>query len=854
MAPTLFETIENALKLAGSGQLSVIDLFSAAQLLADAGNPDVAINLYRVWLANTESPIAYAVQFNLGVLLMNAKDDAGAELCYRAAIAQKPTFIEGHMNLGTLLERQKQPQEALAMWRAVLPIADINNEADRKFHVQALNNLGRLLEILKDFNQAELMLQKSLQIDPNQPNVMTHWVHLRQKQCAWPVYDGSIGVPIDSMVHGTSALAMLSASGDPELQLVAARRYVKEKVLAGVEALSDKRGYDHNKLRIGYLSSDFQSHAVSILTAEVYELHDRARVEVFAFCWSNEDGSPLRARVVGAMDHYIRIADMSDEDAAKVIRSHEIDILVDLHGLTLGTRPNILSYRPAPIQVTWLGLPGPTGLPSIDYVIADDFVLPRELEPYFTEKPLRLPNCFQSNDRKREIGPRPTRADSKLPEDQFVFCSFNNSFKINPDMFAVWMRILKRAPNSVLWLVGDNQWVRENLCMRAEEHGVARERLLFAERVPPAQYLARFQIADLFLDTFPFGGGTTASDALWAGLPLLTYTGRTFSSRMAGSLLRAVDLPDLITYTLADYEDKAVELANDPARVAAMKKQLVENRLSCALFDTPRFVRDLEDAFEKVVRRPGKDQYLPAVIQTGRDRLEHFDALNAGIVFALWLGPYVMSPERSAAVQSIFRDAARPVCFITDATLADYEHPNHPFHPAFRLLSEVHRADYLRCYLMHHYGGGYTDIKPVLQPWTNHFRAFDDANVLALGYPEISATAVAQLPGELGEQLRIHYAELIGYCSMVFRRRTALTGEWMMATHKKLDELLPALKEHPARHPMDQTGVKLPNGEISQYPLAWTVLGGNIFHPMILKYRDKVVKTDAIKPQLHGYR
>ena len=235
-------------------------------------------------------------------------------------------------------------------------------------------------------------------------------------------------------------------------------------------------------------------------------------------------------------------------------------------------------------------------------------------------------------------------------------------------------------------------------------------------------------------------------------------------------------------------------------------------------------------------------------------RFGAFDALHGYTVFAFWLGPYEMSPARTAAVKSIFRDTRTPVCFITDSSLKSWELSDSPFHEALRYLSEVHRADYLRCYLMHHYGGGYTDIKPVLQPWRPHFDELMNSDALALGYAEISPAAVAQLPGELGDQLRIHYAELIGYCSMVFKRKSALTQEWFDLTNQKLDAMLPLLQAHPAQHPMDQLGVTLPNGVVSDYPLRWTELGGNIFHPVILKYRNFVLKRESIKPQLHNYR
>ena len=598
---SILQETEQAYAKASQGMLSIIDLFNVTQRLTEAKHPDIAIQLYRLWLERTDSPVAYAVQFNMAVLLSNDNDGQGAETAYREAIAKKPTFVEGHLNLGTLLERKGHPEEAITVWRKVLGFVNVEFPADCAFYVQALNNLGRLLEIQKQLPEAEAMLTLSLKQDSKQAPSITHWVHIRQKLCEWPIYSDALGIPKKDMLDGTSALAILSASDDPALQLATAKRYINEKVLKDVNYLSSKQSYGHERLRIAYLSSDFCSHAISILTAELYGLHDRSKFEVFGFCWSHEDGSPLRARVIAGMDHHIKIGMLSDEAAAQLIRSHEIDILIDLNGLTLGTRHDILSYRPAPVQITWLGFPGSTALPEIDYVLCDSFVFPPELEPFFTEKPLRMPHTFQVNDRLRSISSCPTRESCGLPKQAFVFCSFNNTYKITPDVFNVWMRILKRVPNSILWLVADNETVRNNLYKHAKSQGIASNRLHFADRALPADYLARFQIADLFLDTFPFGGGTTASDALWAGLPLLTYSGKTFASRMAGSLLTAVDLPKLITFNLKDYEDKAVKLAQHPEQIAAMKKKLVDNRMSCALFDTPRFVRDFETLCIKVI-------------------------------------------------------------------------------------------------------------------------------------------------------------------------------------------------------------------------------------------------------------
>ncbi|CAN7626127.1 glycosyltransferase [Pseudoduganella sp. LjRoot289] len=600
--PALAQVADQAFKQAAQGQLPLVELFGLAPQLGEIGAADLAVQLYRLWLDNTPSPLAYAAWFNLAVLLVN-RDDVAAEAAYRKALEQHPAFVEALLNLGTLLERLKRPEESLVLWRQAVELSPANAKPTRALRVQALNNIGRLLEILKRMPEAEKALADSLRLEPDQKNVITHWVHLRQKQCNWPVYDTGIGVKKKKLIESTSALAMLSASGDPALQLAASQRYVEEKVRKGVAPLATG-GYAHPKLRVGYLSSDFCSHAVSILTAELYGLHNREEFEVFGFCWSHEDGSPLRARVIAGMDHHIRIGGLSDEEAARLIRSCEIDILVDLHGLTLNARHDILSWRPAPVQITWLGLPGPTALPEIDYVISDPFVLPPELEPFFTEKPLHMPHTFQINDRQRQIGPRPTRAACGLPEDAYVYCAFNNTFKINPEVFESWMRILKAVPDSVLWLVAESPVVRTNLRRQAEQLGVSTERLLFAERVVPAEYLARYQVADLFLDTAPFGGGTTASDALWADLPVLTCAGKTFSSRMAGSLLLAVGLPELVTHNMADYEAMAIRLGRERALSAELHRRLEANRLSSPLFDSARFVRDLEQRFKDIAVRP----------------------------------------------------------------------------------------------------------------------------------------------------------------------------------------------------------------------------------------------------------
>ncbi len=533
--------------------------------------------------------------------LAGAGDDTGAESAYRRSIEIYPAFLQPRLNLGMLYERLGKPEQALTEWRWVADHGDATAPDSKPLVVMALNHLGRLLETRKQFADASHYLSRSLHLDPQQPDVIHHWVHLRQKQCIWPVYMDMHGVTAAQMVDATSALAMLSITDDPAVQLNAARRYAAKKVRTDAPVLCNPKAYEHRRLRIGYASSDFCLHPVSMLMAELFEQHSHEDFEIYAYCWSPEDGSALRQRVIGAMDQFHRIHGLTDEAAAQLIRSHEIDVLIDLQGQTAGARPNMLALRPAPIQITYLGLPATTGLPSIDYVIADRFLIPEHVAPLYSEKPLYMPDIYQVSDRQRKVGPTPTRAECGLPDDAFVFCSLNNNYKYTPDVFDVWMRILQRTPNSVLWLLSDNPWAQENIRKEAAARGVDGSRLLFADRVSPENYLARYACADLFLDTFPFNAGTTANDALWVGLPILTLCGRAFAARMAGALLTAAGLPELITYTLQDYEDKAVALATDAGACARLREQLRGVRESGALFDTARFARNLEKRLKDLV-------------------------------------------------------------------------------------------------------------------------------------------------------------------------------------------------------------------------------------------------------------
>jgi predicted O-linked N-acetylglucosamine transferase (SPINDLY family) len=385
-------------------------------------------------------------------------------------------------------------------------------------------------------------------------------------------------------------------------QLRSARQWADRQPKAAVE-LARKIPLDRPpdvgvKLTIGYLSADFNAHATAYLIAELFEKHDHNQFTICGYSFGPDDGSPMRRRLANAFDRFVDVEDASFLEAAERIAADGVDILVDLKGYTKDARTQILAWRPAPIQVSYLGYPGTMGVPFMDYILVDDFVVPVEQQPFFSEKLVHLPGCYQVNDSRREIAPNtPSRAECGLPEQGFVFCDFNNSYMITPEMFTVWMELLKAVPGSVLWLLESNRFAPANLRHEAEARQVAAERLIFAPQMPLPEHLARHRLADLFLDTFPVNAHTTASDALWAGCPMLTMAGDTFVSRVAGSLLRTIGLPELVTNSLDEYQAMALRLTRDAGLLAGLRARLEANRKTSRLFDAGRFARGIEEAY-----------------------------------------------------------------------------------------------------------------------------------------------------------------------------------------------------------------------------------------------------------------
>lgn len=564
--------------------------------LATAAPGETAVVLYSAWLkGNGARPEAFGVWFNLGIGLMALGRAGEAAAAYATGLRLKPEFHEAAINLGLALEADGRPEEALASWRRSLP----GREARRILHL----HLGRLLEEQRQLEPALEELGDCLAIDPEQPDVQQHFVHLRQRMTLWPVLEAP-GLSEAELARNCGPLAALALRDDPAFQTAVTRAWIERKVPAAPERLAPARGYEHGRIRVGYLSTDFCRHAMGYLIAEVLERHDRDGFEIYGYCASPEDGSDVRARLVGAFDHHVPIGRLSDEAAARRIRADEIDVLVDLNGLTRGARLGVLRWKPAPVQATYLGYVGPVPLPELDWLIADKETIPDAAVADYAPAPLRLPSCFQANDSREPELPPVSRAEEGLPEEAFVFCCFSHHYKITPELFTAWLAIVGRCPGSVLWIVEDNGASRRNLTGRWLAAGLAEERLIFAARVDPMRYRARLALADLFLDTTPYNAGTIASDALRIGLPLLTIRGRAFAARMAASLLTAVGLTDCIAEDIGDYVARAVAIAGDPARQAALKRQLAGDAWARTIGDCTGFTARLEEAYRRIRLRP----------------------------------------------------------------------------------------------------------------------------------------------------------------------------------------------------------------------------------------------------------
>jgi predicted O-linked N-acetylglucosamine transferase (SPINDLY family) len=587
-------------------ELPAIELIAAADAPACVRDPLLAASLYREWIDhNPDDPLRYAVCFNLGVVLSGLNDPQGASAALAEAIRLNPAFLPPYINLGMALERLGRTADALSQWYEIVNRLGAVNAETIGHKTAALKQLGRVLGASHLDSNAEQVLRLSLEVAPQQRDVLQQWLSLRQRQCEWPVLSELPGLPRRQQAEGWSPLSLAAYTDDPLLQLSVAALYARHDIgrPAQTFAATHRRLLERTppgRLKIGYLSSDLREHAIGHLMAELFEPHDRGTVEVFAYYCGHQVDDPLHQRFGAAADVWVDISAMTDIQAAERIVADEVEILVDINGYTHSARTGVLAMRPAPVIVNWLGFPNTTGSPYHDYIIADDIIIPPGSEMFYSETVKRLP-CYQPNNRRRVVADSPgSRQDAGLPADATVFCCFNAAHKITPFTWQRWMRILQQVPDSVLWLLDGVASTNQRLREHADVHGVAPERLVFAPKLSNPYHLARYKLADLFLDTSPYGAHTTGSDALWMGIPVLTLAGRCFASRVCASLVTAAGLPDLVCRTGDEYVSRAIELASDRARLAEYRARLRNGRDTCVLFDTPLLVRRLEQLFREM--------------------------------------------------------------------------------------------------------------------------------------------------------------------------------------------------------------------------------------------------------------
>ena len=555
-------------------------------------------------------------------------DLEGALAAYRRSLEIAPDYLPSLYNIGLVLRQMNRLDEAERHFVRVRELYP--DDAEVLFHLASLLTIrgcfaeatqayqdamrlapdnGNLWLGLADTYKLGGALDRSIEcfraavrLQPDSLSASGGLLSIMQDVCDWSQFEelcarqkrGVMNHPVPDV----PPFAFLSIPSTPAEQLVCSRKFsdaAKRAEVAGPKF--EFRRQRNAKIRIGYLSGDFREHATATLCSELFELHDRNRFEVFAYSQGPDDRSPQRARLIRAFDRFVDVSGISCPEAAAAIFADQVDILVDLKGHTELARLETLALRPAPVQVTYLGYPGTTGADFIDYAVVDRFVAPSEEARFFSEKLIHMPSSYQVNDRKRPLPATLSRRELGLPEGAFVFCNFNNAYKIMPEVFAAWMRCLHAIPGSVLWLLESNPWAVSNLRLEARSRGIPPDRLVFAPMVAHDAHLARLAAADLFLDTLPYNAHTAASDALWVGLPVLTCTGTTFASRVGASLLNAVGLPQLVTRSMPAYESLAVQLARNPNELAGLRDRLRRNRMTAPLFDTPSFARHLETAY-----------------------------------------------------------------------------------------------------------------------------------------------------------------------------------------------------------------------------------------------------------------
>jgi predicted O-linked N-acetylglucosamine transferase (SPINDLY family) len=533
-----------------------------------------------------------------GDVLFRSGRHTEAETAFGRALAADATFAEAWLGRGTLALSLGRHDEALT---ALDQVIVLNPKLPNAWLVR-----GQAYYLRKRYDDALADWNKALALNPDQPGLAAACLRIRMHHCDWAGFETACE-STRAAVRNAGIVApfmFVAIPSTPSEQLQCAQRWIDGNFRAVETSVRRRQRPERDRARIAYLSADFHQHATAQLMAGVFEQHDRSCFEVTGISVGPNDHSGMRRRIEAGFERFIDARPHDDEQIADMIRALDIDILVDLKGYSQDARTGVLARRPAPVQVNYLGFPGTIGAGFIDYIIADRDVIPEHEFNCYAEKIVWLPDSYQANDRSRPIADRaPARAEHGLPHSAFVFCCFNDNYKITPAVFSSWMRILLAVENSVLWLFEENATAADNLRREAAARGITPERLVFARRLPNAEHLARHRCADLFLDTLPYGAHTTASDALWAGLPVVTCVGQTFAGRVGASLLNAVGLPETIAATAEAYEELAIALAKNPSRLADLKARLACHRLTTPLFDTAGFTRNIEAAYAAMIGR-----------------------------------------------------------------------------------------------------------------------------------------------------------------------------------------------------------------------------------------------------------
>ena len=563
-------------------------------VLKGLGQLDLSVDAFNKALAI--KPDYADAHYNMGLVLQEQGKLEEAIEPYNKALAIKPDYVEVYNNMGNALKEQGKLEEAIESYNKAIAIKP--DYADAHYNMGlVLQEQGKLEEAIEAYN-------KALAIKPDYAGALSQAYSVGSLMSDWAYISTLENRLLASKLDGKqSVYGLLALADKPSMHLEKTNGLTLEKY-KNTPKFATKPFQKSKRIKLGYFSSYFRSHPVSILSTQMLEYTNREQFELFAFHYGPDSDDPYNLRLRDTFDHFINVSKMTDKEVAELAYQKGIDIAIEFNGFMRDGRVGILAHRPAPVQINYLAYPGTMGADFYDYIIGDHVVIPEDQKHNYAENIIYLPDGYMPQDNTRGLSNKPiSRTDCGLPKNGFVFCCFNNSFKISPQEFDIWMRLLNKIEGSVLWLLKANKWSENNLRNEASKRGVDADRLVFADKLPLEEHLGRLRLADLFLDTFNFNAHTTASDALWAGIPVVTKIGKSFAARVAGSLLTAIELPELITTTEQEYEALALSLASNPKTLTSIKKKLAEKKNSAPLFDTEKYTKNLERAYVQAYQR-----------------------------------------------------------------------------------------------------------------------------------------------------------------------------------------------------------------------------------------------------------